>query len=118
MQLEETELYKSKIAPILANETVANSFGFKAMAELSNGRAAMLGFATGALAEIFGAGPIVKHFAAAPLTVLIVLAATTVRYSVIPESNAQATSQASSPFHRPPPSSRSTRPPGDSTWRP
>lgn len=73
-KLEESALYKDKLQPLLANPTVQQATGWKELPETINGRLAMLGFAAGAGAEIFGAGPILKQAGSVPQPVLIVFA--------------------------------------------
>lgn len=72
--IKETALYQNRLKPYLDNETFTKSTGWKELPESINGRAAMLGFVAGALAEIFGAGPLLLQFSKSPQPVLIVLA--------------------------------------------
>lgn len=62
---------------------MVESTGFKPLAELINGRAAMLGFVAGASAEILGAGPLLLQLSKYPQPVLAVLALITAG-SIIP----------------------------------
>jgi len=69
-KLQETSLYKDTLAKYFENKYVKESVGWKPLAETINGRAAMIGFLTGALAEIFGAGPILLQLSKFPQPVL------------------------------------------------
>jgi hypothetical protein len=71
------------VAPLLKNEVVATATGFRELPELINGRLAMLGFASGALAEVFGAGSVLKQAGTAPQPVVAVFALI-VAASIIP----------------------------------
>lgn len=82
-KLEDSAVYKDKIAPLLAKDVVKQATGWKELPETINGRLAMTGFATGALAEIFGAGSILRQAGLAPQPVVAVLALI-IAASVIP----------------------------------
>jgi hypothetical protein len=72
--IKSTSLYQDRIKPYLENETFTKSTGWKELPESINGRAAMLGFVAGALAELLGAGSVLVQFSHSPQPVLIVLA--------------------------------------------
>jgi hypothetical protein len=82
-KLEESALYKDKLAPLLANKYVSQATGWKELPELINGRLAMVGFLAGGGAELFGAGPLLKQAGSATQPVLIVFALL-IAASVIP----------------------------------
>jgi hypothetical protein len=73
-KLEESDLYKQKLQPLLTNPTFVSATGWKELPELINGRLAMLGFLAGGGAELFGAGPLLKQAGSVPQPVLVVFA--------------------------------------------
>eukprot|EP01026_Neomeris_dumetosa_P046059 TRINITY_DN3913_c0_g1_i3.p1 TRINITY_DN3913_c0_g1~~TRINITY_DN3913_c0_g1_i3.p1 ORF type:complete len:247 (-),score=6.13 TRINITY_DN3913_c0_g1_i3:140-829(-) len=68
-------LYKEKLAKYIETDLFQNCIGWKALPESIHGRLAMIGFLTGVLAEIFGAGSMLNQFGSfpAPVTIFVVL---------------------------------------------
>uniref|UniRef100_A0A383VDQ8 Uncharacterized protein n=1 Tax=Tetradesmus obliquus TaxID=3088 RepID=A0A383VDQ8_TETOB len=72
-KLQDWDFYKSNLQQYVENKYVTESTGFKALPEIINGRAAMLGFVAGASAEILGAGPLLLQLSKYPQPVLAVM---------------------------------------------
>eukprot|EP01025_Chloroclados_australasicus_P024548 TRINITY_DN24604_c0_g1_i3.p2 TRINITY_DN24604_c0_g1~~TRINITY_DN24604_c0_g1_i3.p2 ORF type:complete len:257 (-),score=20.62 TRINITY_DN24604_c0_g1_i3:370-1074(-) len=69
--IKTSKIYKERLAKYVETEIFQQSVGFKQLPEIINGRIAMVGFLTGVLAEIFGAGSMIYQFGKFPTPVLI-----------------------------------------------
>merc|ERR1712070_333281 len=69
--------YEKYVTPIVSSDLFKSSTGFTEMAELINGRAAMIGALAALGAEPFGTGPFLTQFASVSPAVLTLLAMVT-----------------------------------------
>lgn len=83
-----TDLY-AKVQPYAESPVAQDSYGWKKLPETINGRAAMIGFVAGALAELLGAGSLLTQLASAPQLVVLTLGLITAG-SIIPVAKATA----------------------------